>query len=170
MDASAVIARMESQGFSLAISGDRLMVNPVDQLTDQQKTFLRQHKTEILAALKAAPTPPPTITELMAMEPGERIRRAVEAGFRVELDHDGVIRLEPFAPGPLPEPIPEHQAEPELPSQRYEKVRCADCWHRQATSHPVLTECGAGRQAPGACWMWWSLDRHDCAEFTEVAR
>lgn len=45
-------------------------------------------------------------------------------------------------------------------------VRCADCGHAQKTDHAVLIHCGAGREAPGACGMWWGLDMHSCASFT----
>jgi len=52
-----------------------------------------------------------------------------------------------------------------LPPGEPMPVRCADCQHQRPTQHPVLIECGAGRQAPGACGMWWSLDQHHCTQF-----
>jgi hypothetical protein len=48
-------------------------------------------------------------------------------------------------------------------------VRCADCKRKVSTEHPVLTLCGAGIQAPGACGMWWSTAAHVCSDFEAAA-
>ena len=37
----------------MAAEGDRLLVCPVDRLSDEQRQFLRTHKTEIIAALQS---------------------------------------------------------------------------------------------------------------------
>ena len=50
----SALQKIHDAGFRLAIKGDSLMVDPGDQLTDQQRTFIRDHKAEILSALRAS--------------------------------------------------------------------------------------------------------------------
>lgn len=56
MEAIDYIEKVRAAGFDLAADGDRLLVFPVDRLSDQQRQFLRTHKTEILAALHSPGT------------------------------------------------------------------------------------------------------------------
>lgn len=53
MEAINYIEKVRAAGFDLAAEGDRLLVCPVDRLSDEQRQFLRAHKTEILAALQS---------------------------------------------------------------------------------------------------------------------
>jgi hypothetical protein len=40
---------------------------------------------------------------------------------------------------------------------------CGACEHyRRHALHPRLGICAAGKQAPGACSLWWDNDVHDC--------
>ena len=51
MNAQALIHKIRDAGFTLAADGDRLLVSPVEQLTPERLSLLREHKAEILAAL-----------------------------------------------------------------------------------------------------------------------
>ena len=50
----SALQKIHDAGFRLAIKGESLMVDPGDQLTDQQRTFIRDHKAEILSALRSS--------------------------------------------------------------------------------------------------------------------
>jgi TubC N-terminal docking domain len=54
MDAIAYIQKVSAAGFSLACDGDRLLVSPIENLTDAERRSLAEHKTELLAALRAS--------------------------------------------------------------------------------------------------------------------
>lgn len=51
MSAAEVIAKILAAGFTLAVDGADLVVNPPGKLSDQQRQFLKLHKPEIIAAL-----------------------------------------------------------------------------------------------------------------------
>ena len=53
MDAATAIHKMQTAGFRLAIVDARLLVDPGDRLTEAQCAFIRDHKPEIVAALRA---------------------------------------------------------------------------------------------------------------------
>lgn len=52
MNGAAYVEKIRSAGFDLRADGDRLLVSPVDQLSDGQRQFLRSHKAEILDTLR----------------------------------------------------------------------------------------------------------------------
>lgn len=54
MEAIDYIEKVRAAGFDLRTETDRLLVFPVELLSDQQRQFLRAHKIEILAALRAS--------------------------------------------------------------------------------------------------------------------
>jgi hypothetical protein len=56
MDAIAYIQKGRAAGFSLACDGDRLLVSPIENLTDAERRLLAAHKLEIIAALRASDT------------------------------------------------------------------------------------------------------------------
>jgi hypothetical protein len=83
-----------------------------------------------------------------------------EAEARYHAEQNGAVAsLEP-AETPLVPAIEARARNTDFPP-----VRCADCRHQEPTAHPALIRCGAGRQAPGACGMWWGADLHDCERF-----
>ncbi|RQW83466.1 MAG: hypothetical protein EHM62_02020 [Methylococcus sp.] len=53
MDASEAISQLHQAGFTLAANGDRLSVSPSDRLTDSLRQLIRDHKPDILAALRS---------------------------------------------------------------------------------------------------------------------
>ncbi len=61
MDTVAVLTRIKASGLTLRASGDRLVVDSTNPLTEQQRQFIRQHKASILKAL-AATSGQPTAT------------------------------------------------------------------------------------------------------------
>ena len=52
MNGAVLVEKIRSAGFDLRADGDRLLVSPVDQLSDGQRQFLRSHKLEILDTLR----------------------------------------------------------------------------------------------------------------------
>ncbi len=53
MSTSEAIERMHVAGFLLAANGESLSVSPAENLSDRQRQWLRAHKAEILAELRA---------------------------------------------------------------------------------------------------------------------
>jgi hypothetical protein len=60
--ATTFVSKIQAAGFHLALRGDALEVSPASRLTAPQRQFIREHKAEILAALKAANDSAPTET------------------------------------------------------------------------------------------------------------
>lgn len=54
MTAAGVIAKLRNAGFVIGVEGDSIAIEPIDELTDRQLAWLREHKTEILDELRAA--------------------------------------------------------------------------------------------------------------------
>lgn len=46
--------RLRNAGFSVEVDGEDLLITPGDSLTDQQTAWIRQHKAELMAELRAA--------------------------------------------------------------------------------------------------------------------
>jgi len=51
MTASELLDTLRGQGFRLTAEGDRIRVTPASRLTAEQRDAIRQHRTELLAAL-----------------------------------------------------------------------------------------------------------------------
>ena len=194
MNAPTFISKIQKAGFHLALRGDVLEVSPASSLTDEQRRFIRTHKPALVAELKAANDPPPHIHERSTVDQAG-FRRAAEiisrvAGeFRLDPadvwgwlsldDIKAIATVDPAELASLRAHCRPWKAQGStttgdhalpwplglLPPGEPMPVRCADCQHQRPTQHPVLIECGAGRQAPGACGMWWSLDQHHCTQF-----
>lgn len=45
---------MTQSGFNVSLNDDKLIVSPSSKLTNEQRQFIRQHKPQIIAELKAA--------------------------------------------------------------------------------------------------------------------
>ena len=73
MHVAEAIIKMHEAGFTLAANGDALSVSPADQLTVQQRQFIRENKQDILAALRS----PGAV--LGACQPGNDIEPANDA-------------------------------------------------------------------------------------------
>lgn len=56
MNTHAYIAKVRAAGFSLAVDGGRLLVSPVELLSDTQRQSLRARKSELIAALQSPGT------------------------------------------------------------------------------------------------------------------
>jgi hypothetical protein len=120
--------------------------------------------------LASAPPLPP---------PWDAIRGRIQAGWRAEFGPpgpDGRQAITWIPPGAWKSEDAD-QGEPEPNTAKpfrnsYENhaqpVRCCDCRHQEPTGHPALIRCGAGRQALGACGLWWNTDRRQCSQFGEA--
>jgi hypothetical protein len=47
------LTKIKAAGFRLAVVGDRISVKPADKLTEQQRDFLKAHKAEVIAEIRA---------------------------------------------------------------------------------------------------------------------
>lgn len=56
MDAFDFITRIESAGFTLDLADGNLAISPASQLTDSQRQWIRDHRDELVAALRADQT------------------------------------------------------------------------------------------------------------------
>jgi hypothetical protein len=189
MVATSFVSRIQKAGFHLALHGDALEVSPASSLTDEQRRFIRTHKPALVAELKATndPTPPPhpqTIhraAEIIAQVTGEFRLDPIDvwgwlsvddikaiaredaeevAGLRAYCQHWAAQGSNTSGDHALPWPLEHDQCE-------QNPVRCRDCRHRQATQHPALIDCGAGRQGFGGLGLWWNTDAHHCERFQE---
>lgn len=43
------VTSLQSSGFTFAVQGDSLVINPASQLSGDERDYIRQHKPEILA-------------------------------------------------------------------------------------------------------------------------
>jgi hypothetical protein len=59
MLAQDFIPRIRAAGFTLEVDGADIVVRPFSKLSEPQKAFIRQHKAEILQAMRAANDPAP---------------------------------------------------------------------------------------------------------------
>ena len=85
MNATA-IHRIQAAGYRLRLVGDALQVSPADKLTTEQRTFIRDNKAALVAALSArASTHREPVT---AVEAVEALRCAV---FAVIVKGDSLI-------------------------------------------------------------------------------
>jgi len=55
MSAADLLQQLRLEGFGLTVDGDRLIVTPATELTDERRALIRQHKTELLALLSEWP-------------------------------------------------------------------------------------------------------------------
>jgi hypothetical protein len=123
---------------------------------------------------------PPTDHQLADLpDSWGRIRDLIHQGYRAEFSlpgPDGRQAITWIPPGAWKSEDAD-QGEPEPNTAKpfrnsYENhaqpVRCCDCRHQEPTGHPALIRCGAGRQALGACGLWWNTDRRQCSQFGEA--
>ena len=82
MDLSQAITRLSAAGVSLRVDGDRLTVESVDPLTDQQRAWLREHKPALLRLLTAPPPPDLTAEDQANIDEAIAERAAIQ-------EHDG---------------------------------------------------------------------------------
>jgi hypothetical protein len=54
MDAFDFITRIESAGFTLDLADGNLAISPASQLTDSQRQWIRDHRDELVAALRSS--------------------------------------------------------------------------------------------------------------------
>ena len=66
----AALAKIRRAGFDVALDGERLKVVGASKLTTEQRAFLKEHKTELMAELRkeqepaTAAEPPPRSTHI----------------------------------------------------------------------------------------------------------
>jgi hypothetical protein len=57
VDLPALLAELRSRGVTLVAEGDSLRVRPASRLTPGLRRLILRHKSALLAALRATPTP-----------------------------------------------------------------------------------------------------------------
>lgn len=78
MSVAAAIEKIRLAGFTVEADGDNIAIDPFDELSDRQLTWLRAHKSEVLA-------------ELRATRSSGSVLEAGQAGNDVEAANDRVI-------------------------------------------------------------------------------
>lgn len=71
MNAQTLLAQLRTAGFQLAISDNKLRVNPFSRLTPELRAKLKVHKSEIILALRICP---------FCHQQGARLERTVRDG------------------------------------------------------------------------------------------
>lgn len=108
-------------------------------------------------------SPPPDFDPAHLLpKPWDAIRERIHQGWRAEFsppDKDGRQAITWIPPDP-PESRTQHHTG---------QVRRCDCQHQQATYHPALVTCRAGRESPAACGAWWKFDPRRCDRFAPIA-
>lgn len=64
MNAQRIIARLAACGITVTASGNALALTPPDRVTPTHAAFVRQHKAELLAALRSANDPDPLAEQI----------------------------------------------------------------------------------------------------------
>lgn len=189
MDVQDFLPRILAAGFALEPDGADIIVRPFSKLSEPQKAFIRQYKPALIAALTGKPPAQPAATQTYQATPADlatvadwlaRIGESPEGTAatldRCRADPEALAYFLALATRPAtaqeavrnPEPLPTSAPGLDRALQATvggQGVHCRDCGHAQATQHPALIVCGAGCRAPGACGMWWNLDRHNCPSF-----
>jgi hypothetical protein len=157
---------MREHGFTLRKNGLGIAIEPFSMLTEAQIEFIKANKAQILEAMEsggpanedAAPFPITIHTPMGG---------AVTVMARDEAHADWLRRMNPPPPdGFTPiegRPTPNAPPAPAIPKP----VRCRDCIHAQATTHPVMLDCAMKIPAPGSCGPYrrWGDDLHCCGLF-----
>ena len=93
-DAARLLEELTEADLTLAVQGERLIVNPGDRLTDAHRELIRLHKPALLALIQERDQPPP-----LTPEDREAIAEAVE-------ERAGILEFD----AGLPRPVAETQA------------------------------------------------------------
>jgi hypothetical protein len=87
--ASALLARLRGDGFTVTRDGDSILVVPRDRLTDAYRQTIRDHKAELLAELRAESADPQR-QELLRML---NARPGIQRAYLAEATADGGGRV-----------------------------------------------------------------------------
>lgn len=160
--------KLRDQGVSLAVNDDRLFVETTKPLTDKQRTFIRTHKPQLIAELKAvtANSEANTIKRLekIAKERSYPVADLLR-WYKDDLPDLGAISDKDFrfVVGQYLDNLDRYK-----PKNRPHCVKCINCRHFTRTDHPHLGKCAAGvnQSAPAG---FWSTHLRGCCEFIETA-
>jgi hypothetical protein len=186
MTVADLIHEAESFGIELWAEGSALRYRGDSKAVQALLPTIRQLKPAILAVLAGKSPAEPEMEPANDLAsapplppPWDAIRGRIQAGWRAEFGPpgpDGRQAITWIPPGAWKSEDAD-QGEPEPNTAKpfrnsYENhaqpVRCCDCRHQEPTGHPALIRCGAGRQALGACGLWWNTDRRQCSQFGEA--
>ncbi len=154
-----LVEKLQDAGFTLVADGNQLKVTGT--LTDDQRQFIRNHKSELLTELKAAND---SLSAMRASQPdgwgwwgyllsdgGQGSirgpypdRQSAITALKAEFPEQGVIKIVPF-PGSLPEPDSPKAEKPEVVKQDVSAIECRHC--EQWTADNVNPTGGMGRCA-----------------------
>ena len=158
MSIAAAIEKIRQAGFVIEADGDHIAIEPFDELTAQQAEWLRDHKPDILAALRS----PGAIldawqagNDIAVANPEPILARAyTPLGDMVMVPATSAAHaawIERMNPRPAPMPI----------------VRCCDCQRASITNG--IAVCGAGVDSGLPIAGFWVTDRHLCGSYWGVA-
>jgi len=178
MHITHALRQIAQAGFTLAVDGPDIIVNPPGKLSPEQKQFIRDHKREIIATLlesSQAGSDIPSSNDHQA-EPFVTIEqlpgRLIDAATRLcsELYGDGPEQVQSMVEDLCwnrPEDwgaLIEH-FEGQLSSRSISpSVTCESCRHAVPTIHPAIVNCAAGVESGANTGGWWKYDLHLCDE------
>ncbi|MFM8341379.1 MAG: hypothetical protein ACKN9F_04070 [Methylomonas sp.] len=159
------LSKIRSSGFSVSLVGDGLAISPAQNLTDNQRDFLKQHKAEIISELQAE-------------------QLATAANINLNPEHrklliDYMAAIGEADQGLIDELLSQCSQSPEKLRwtlswarsiikpviRRDVMVKCCNCYHWQPI-HPHgkgAGHCGAGVQSLGVC-HWFDTPKQ-CEQF-----
>jgi len=167
-----LVGRIRAQGFRLAAIDGRLWLDPAARLSEDQRRFIRAHRSAILAEL-CAESPP----ELELPAPERVVGGATPSSWTLaEQDRVGawLAWIGECDAEIIAEIVNRCATDPETRSYFLKRaaeirvqnsVRCEACGHAIPTEHPALVVCAAGVPAPGTASAWWKTDPHVCSRF-----
>ena len=75
MSATRILADLTAQGFTLAVTGERLTVAPASRLSSASRALIQAHKAELIAALSR---PAPAVAPPLSASDQDAIHEAIE--------------------------------------------------------------------------------------------
>jgi hypothetical protein len=171
MKIEAALKRMAEDGFFVSVDGDDLRIQSDKSLNDEQRTFLKKHKTEIIAELQTA-----TVYDLDryvsekagAIKYWRFLHNGVEVDFASGATVAEAVDLLRIGSDDVLEPVIEYDepdAEPDT-----EQVTCGDCEHFQPDKigdGSGIGSCQAGAWTPGRGLCLYPNAKRFCNDFKQ---
>lgn len=93
----AALARLIGEGFKVQADGEKILISPAENLTDETRQWIRQHKAELLAELKRPKMPPHALLVRVANLLGVKSDYLLEQGFLDAHDLEEQAHADPLA-------------------------------------------------------------------------
>lgn len=155
--------RLKAQGVFLAANNDELTVETAAPLTDNQRDYIRGHKSQLLAELEEVKSKSITRLKKIAEERSHPLDDLLR-WYKDDLDDLAAMSDKDFR-----FVVSEYldNLDRYSPVNRPHCVRCIDCKHFTRTDHPHIGKCAAGvnQSAPAG---FWDSHLRGCDKYTEA--